>query len=49
MIELFIGLLFCYVLYWIGQLLYPDYNHSTIIPEPNNLLKKDCRPGGEEE
>ena len=38
MIELFVGLLGCFVLYWLGRILYPDSEHRSIIPEPNKLL-----------
>ena len=40
MFELFIGLLFCLLLYLLGRILYPEATQSkTIIPEPSNLLK----------
>ena len=38
MIELIVGLLGCFVLYWLGHLLYPDSEHRSIISEPNKLL-----------
>tara|TARA_B100000282_G_C31569081_1_gene415792 strand:+ start:132 stop:296 length:165 start_codon:yes stop_codon:yes gene_type:complete len=39
MFELFIGLIFCLLLYLLGHLLYPEPSKKNIIPEPNNLLK----------
>ena len=60
MFELFIGLLFCLLLYLLGHILYPETNSKTIIPEPSNLLKNyseavsmiygdESTKGGEEE
>lgn len=39
MLEIFVGLLFCLFLYFLGHLLYPEPQKKNIIPEPNNLLK----------
>ena len=37
MFELFIGLIFCLLLYLLGHLLYPEPSKKNIIPDP--LLK----------
>ena len=36
-----IGLVGCIFLYFLGQLLYPDIPHKTIIPEPNKMLQEE--------
>ena len=38
MIELIVGLIGCFLLYWLGQFLYPEPERRTIIPEPSKLL-----------
>ena len=38
MIELIVGLIGCFLLYWLGQFLYPESEHRSIIPEPYKLL-----------
>lgn len=38
MIELMVGLIGCFLLYWLGHFLYPEPERRSIIPEPHKLL-----------
>jgi hypothetical protein len=38
MIELIVGLLFCFFLYFLGHFLYPDAHSHSFVPEPHKML-----------
>lgn len=46
MLEFFVGLIGCIILYWLGTLLVPEYHH---VPIQQELIKMENQELGEKE